>query len=149
MHHTSLEPSACVAIHQSCHLFTIIFLSLFIYFERERERDRAHEQGRGGKRGWWERIQAGSLCTTSTEPDMGLKTRTARSWPEPKSRAGHLTDWATQAPLAIYHQWRCDPTLRFPKFTSTVMPLASQPLPKYTKQASTESSLRLLTCFMQ
>ena len=35
----------------------------------------------------------------SREPDVGLDLRTLRSWPEPKSRVWHLTNWATRATL--------------------------------------------------
>lgn len=31
---------------------------------------------------------------------------TLRSWPEPKSRAGCLTDWTTQALLALFYFWK-------------------------------------------
>ena len=49
------------------------------FLERQRERE----------------SQAGSM--PSTEPNMGLDLMTLRSWPELKSRVGHLTKWATQA----------------------------------------------------
>jgi len=32
------------------------------------------------------------------EPSVGLDLTTMRSWPEPKSRVGRLTNWATQVP---------------------------------------------------
>ena len=62
---------------------------------------------------FWERVSQGGaereadripsrLCTPSTEPDRGLDLPTVRSWPELKSRVGHSTDWATQAPLYWY-----------------------------------------------
>ena len=41
-------------------------------------------------------FQAGS--TSNAEPDARLDPRTLRSWPEPKSIVGHLTNWATQVP---------------------------------------------------
>ena len=36
--------------------------------------------------------------TQSTGSHAGLDPMTQRSWPEPKSRVGHLADWATQGP---------------------------------------------------
>ena len=67
----------------------------FIYFERERKRERAGK-GQGGKR---EReAQAGSALSPQS-PICGSNSRTVRSWPEPKPRVGHLTNWATQVPL--------------------------------------------------
>ena len=32
---------------------------------------------------------------------LGLDLRTLRSWPEPKSKVRHTTDWATQAPWCV------------------------------------------------
>ena len=40
--------------------------------------------------------------TPSMEPEAGFSLMTVRSCPEPKSRVGHLTDRATQAPLIIF-----------------------------------------------
>ena len=51
--------------------------------EREREREREPQAG----------------FTFSTEPDTGLNPMTVRSRPEPTSRIGCSTDWATQVPL--------------------------------------------------
>ena len=50
--------------------------------ERQKERDRE--------------TQADSAL--SAEPHVGLHFTILRSWPEPKSRGGHLTDCATQVP---------------------------------------------------
>ena len=60
--------------------------------EREREgRGGEREKSRGGAEREGEReSQAGS--THSTEPDLGLNPTTRRSWPEPKSRVGCLTN---------------------------------------------------------
>ena len=57
-------------------------------------------------RGWAERegereSQAGSPLLAQS-PTWGLIPRTIRSWPELKSRVGHLTNWATQAPQDCY-----------------------------------------------
>ena len=54
----------------------MVFLSLWIYFERERERERV--PGRGRERGEREREREreripSSLRTVSTEPDAGLE----------------------------------------------------------------------------
>ena len=73
--------------------FLRFFFSVYLFTLRER----AHEQERSRKRRR-ERIPS-RLCTVSTEPDVGLNHMTARSWPEPKSRVGHLPEWATQVPL--------------------------------------------------
>ena len=74
-------------------IFSNLFLnvlSLFTYFERERER--------AGVEGEPDRIPR-RLHTGSVEPDMGLKrtNRKIRTWAEPNVR--HLTDLATQVPL--------------------------------------------------
>ena len=53
------------------------------------------EMGEGAEREGEREPQADS--TVSTEPDTGLSLMTLRSWPEPKSRVSHLTNWATQA----------------------------------------------------
>ena len=69
------------------------------FFLRERESEWVHAHGGGqccrGRRG--EKILI-RLHTVSMEPEVGLDLTTMRSWPEPKSRVGHLTDWATQVP---------------------------------------------------
>ena len=63
-------------------------------FERERDHD-----GGGAERGR-ENPQADS--TLSSELNTELDPRTLRSWPKPKWRDRHLTDWATQAPLECF-----------------------------------------------
>ena len=65
-------------------ILTSIFFKDFIYLfmgdtERERERESSNR--------------------LPVEPNTELDPRTLRSWPEPKSRASRLTDWATQGPL--------------------------------------------------
>ena len=63
---------------------------MFIYFfksERERERMSAHKWGGAETRR--DRIPS-RLHTINAEPNAGLNSRTARSWP--RSRLGHLTD---------------------------------------------------------
>ena len=66
---------------------------MFIYFERKIECEWGEaERGRGRE------SQAGSVLSAQS-PTWGSNSWTVRSWPEPKSRVGHLTDWATQAPL--------------------------------------------------
>ena len=64
----------------------VFILSLFIYFERGREN--VPETGKGRERG---------RETISTEPELW-----DHAWLGPKlSRVKCLTDWATQAPLAV------------------------------------------------
>ena len=47
--------------------------------------------------------QAGFL--PSAEPDAGLDLMVLKSWPEPKSRVGCLTDWGTQVTLSENFLW--------------------------------------------
>ena len=66
-----------------------LFFSVYLFILREC----MHEQrkGRGvGRKG-------GSLHAFSTDSEVG--SGTLRSWPEPKWRVRHLTNWATQVPL--------------------------------------------------
>ena len=51
------------------------------------------EEQRG--RGW--ESQAGSVLSAWSLAQSSIP-RTVRSWPQPKSRVGHLNDWATQVP---------------------------------------------------
>ena len=44
----------------------------------------------------------GRLRAVSTEPDVGLNSRTVRSWPEPRSRVRCLTNWTTQVTLFLF-----------------------------------------------
>ena len=63
----------------------------FIYFERERGREGGAD--REGER----ESQAGSTLPAQS-PTWGSNLRTLRSRPEPRSRVGRSTDWATQVP---------------------------------------------------
>ena len=73
-----------------------MFMYLFVYSEREREREGA-SGGRAEREG--ERESQASLAPPAQSPTQDSNSWTVRSWPEPKSRVGRLTDWATQAPL--------------------------------------------------
>ena len=70
----------------------------------ERECMDVHElrEGAEGER------ESPAAFTLSMEPDMGLCPTNLRSWPEPKSRAGHPTLWATQVSLKLlfFELWR-------------------------------------------
>ena len=44
----------------------------------------------------------------SVEPNMGLDPVTLGSWPEPKSRVRHSSDWATQAPHKDFFYFELD-----------------------------------------
>ena len=68
-----------------------IFLSLFIYFERERESRRGTKWGK-------REYQEGSTLATQS-PMQGSNTQTMRSWLEPKPRVRCLNNWATQESL--------------------------------------------------
>ena len=66
------------------------------------ERDRQSMRGGGAEREGDTESKAGSrFWAISTEPDMGLKPTSCEimTWAE----VGHLTDWATQAPLNDFH----------------------------------------------
>ena len=72
----------------------IYFLSLFIYFGKEREKKRVYEPGRGRER---EREKdreraTNRLQVVSAEPDVGLDLMNRKIIPEPKSRVRHLTN---------------------------------------------------------
>ena len=95
-----------------CHILSVIFKNVsnifffYVYLFWEREHARAHScclhvRGRGKgqrerERGRERESQAGSAVTV-----QGSNSRTVRSWPEPKSRVGCFTDWATQVPPSI------------------------------------------------
>ena len=74
-------------------IFYIIFKFIYLLWERDRE----SKQGRGREteRGTRESQPGSTLSALS--PMRDSNSRTVRSWPEPKSRFGCLTDWATQA----------------------------------------------------
>ena len=72
--------------------YSFLFLSLFILRESTIMRGTEREGERES--------QAGSILSVQS-PTRGPIPRTVRSWPEPKSRVGHLTDWATQGTLAV------------------------------------------------
>ena len=68
-------------------------LPTFFFFKFQRE----SVSGREGQRKRERESQSDS--TLSMEPDAVFHLVTLGSWPEPKSRVGHSTDWATQAPF--------------------------------------------------
>ena len=78
-----------------CFSSVLHFLSLFMYFERERE-TQSIWVGEGQREGGRE-SQAGYMLPAQSTMWVS-NAWTVRSWPEPRSRAGHLTDRATQAP---------------------------------------------------
>ena len=69
--------------------FFFFFFLMFIYFERE-------SRSRGGAERGRERIPSRLWGLSAQSPMQALIPQTMRSWLEPKSRVGHLTDWATQ-----------------------------------------------------
>ena len=77
------------------HYLLLSFFKVYLFWERESVCARVGD----GQR---ERISS-RFCTVSAKPDVGLKptNQTVRSWPEPKSRVWHSTDWATQVPLLL------------------------------------------------
>ena len=83
-------------INDFINLFIIYLLKRFIW-ERDHEQEGQRERER--------EIQADSML--SAEPDMGLDLKTLRSGPELKSRVGHLTHWATKAPLKSKVLFKC------------------------------------------
>ena len=71
----------------------VVFLML-IYFEREK----THSSVSRGEAEREERDNAKQALSFQHRADLMLDPMTVRSWPEPKSRVGHSTDWATQVP---------------------------------------------------
>ena len=77
----------------------IYFLNVYLFiFERKRGGTcvRVSMQGRAEREREGE-SQAGSALSAQSQM-WGLNSQTVRSWPEPKSSVGPLTDWATQVP---------------------------------------------------
>ena len=72
-----------------------LFKISFIYWKRGRV---CTCKNRGGTEGE-EKRESPAGSTLNAEPPLGLNPTTLRTWPEPKPRVGHSTDWATQAPL--------------------------------------------------
>ena len=100
-----------ISIFVFTHLILLVIFFKFIYFEREREQERERERawkslhtcelGRVKERGRERESQMGSVLSVwSLEWGLSL-TNHEIIWPEPKSRVGHLTDWATQEPLIL------------------------------------------------
>ena len=60
--------------------------------ESEREKEREHVSRGGTERGRERESQAGSVrsALSAQSPMWGLILRTSKSWPELKSRVGHL-----------------------------------------------------------
>ena len=75
-------------------LYTLFFVCLFVCFFRERDSAQGGEKQRKRER---ENLKQAPHPVQS--PKVGLNLRTLRSWPEPKSRVGSLTNWAASVPL--------------------------------------------------
>ena len=73
-------------------IFLKIYLCMYVETESEKKKDDVGAC-RGGAEGEREK--------QIPESNVGLYPRTLRSWPEPKSRVRHLTNWAIQAPLVL------------------------------------------------
>ena len=84
----STSPRSSVFIDLRLLSLSFFFKILFADF-REREREQGEEQKEGEE-------QTPAL---SIDPNERLDPRTLRSLPEPKSRAGHSSNWDSQAPL--------------------------------------------------
>ena len=74
-----------------------ILKNTFIYFEKMHACTSRVGAAETGKR---ENPKQAPRCQQS--PTWGSIPWTVRSWPEPKPRARHLADWATQAPLQSF-----------------------------------------------
>lgn len=72
------------------------FFLIFVYFKGERER--------GSQRGR-ERIPSRLHAVSSQSLTPGSNPWTVRSWSEPQSRVGRLTNLATQVPYYIHYCW--------------------------------------------
>ena len=86
------------------HVFSFIYVKdiwrwffqcLYIYFERETEVGAS--RGGAENEGERENPKQAPRCQHKA-PCKGPISGTVRSWPEPKSRVGRLTSWATQVP---------------------------------------------------
>ena len=71
----------------------IIFFNVYLFILGEWD-------GRAEREGERE-SQAGSVLSVQS-PTWGSVWQTMRSWSEPKSRVGRLTEWTTQAPLILF-----------------------------------------------
>ena len=74
------------------------FFNVYLFILRERDRvcvcAQTGEEQRKRERERERETQAGSTLSMQS-PTQGLISQTTRSWPEPKLRVGHLTDWTT------------------------------------------------------
>ena len=95
--------------------FCYFFKDLFIDWE---------SKGRVGRSGGRERDSQADFLL-SAKPDVELDLTALRSWPEPKPRAGHSTDWATQGPWLPFHKKLSSSLTR-----SQLMPTLGSCLPK-------------------
>ena len=77
------------------YIYVCIFLRFYLFWEREV---------------WtWGEVEQESqgICPLNMDPNVGFSLKTPRSWPEPKSRVGCLTNWATQVPhgMCFLNNW--------------------------------------------
>ena len=87
--HTSLKPCHIILYLFTCACVWAFHIDLFI-----------HLKERVGREEQRERLL--SRLLTELGPCLGLHLMTPRSWPEPKSRVRHLTNWATlQGPQVV------------------------------------------------
>ena len=92
----------CVCVCVCVFLF-FIFMHLFLNVYFERESVCTHKWGRGRDRGRERMNPKQTLYYYHIASSMrGLISQIMRSWPEPKSRVGSLTDWATLGSLHVF-----------------------------------------------
>ena len=88
---------ACASSHSLANLERMVndhFLKIYLFILRDRANrgGAEREEDRGSP--------AGSVLSVQSLM-WGLNSWTMRSWPEPKSRVGRSTNWATQAPQSM------------------------------------------------
>jgi len=137
-------PTTFTPLSQAC--LWQSFILFFFSFILEKEKVCVCKQGRG--RGRERESQADSAL--SVEPDKGLDLTSLRSWPEPKSRAGCLTDWATQAPHCLRQSFKLMPKMKScPHFFSKSKTLTSKSRwvrPCFSSQGSTAIHIINVSC---
>ena len=104
------------------------FKFIYLFWDRERERERVNVCVRvcvrthththtypwlgEGQRGR-ERVSQAWSALSAQSPMWSSNPQNMRSWPEPKSRVGHLNDWDTQTPP---HTSFLNTVLKLPNF---------------------------------
>ena len=131
------------------HTLISFFFFKFIYLFWERERARKFEsRGEAKREAEGERESQAGFAPPVHSPTRGANSRTARSFPEPKSRVRRLTEWTTQEPqhMLISGKFPNSQTLSFWELASYQWPDSRRPWIQHLQHSFLRKMAFIISC---